>query len=83
MAKKASYPSTKRFGSKYGKRLRDKYGSIESEQRKKHICPYCHYEQVKRLAIGIWNCKKCGAKFTSKAYTVSKISPIKIEVEKE
>jgi len=83
MAKKASYPSVKRFGSRYGKRLRDRYGAIEAEHRKKHECPYCHYEQVKRLSVGIWHCNKCNSKFTSKAYTVSKILPIKIEVQKE
>ena len=34
--------------------------------------PYCNYEKVKRLFIGVWNCKKCGAKFSGKAYTIGK-----------
>ena len=72
-----------RFGSRYGKRLRDRYGAIEAEQRKKHKCPYCNYVKVKRVAIGIWSCNKCGAKFTSKAYTVAKPPTIKAEVKEE
>jgi len=83
MAKKATYGSVKRFGSRYGKRLRDRYGAIEAEQRKKHKCPYCNYVKVKRVAIGIWSCNKCGAKFTSKAYTVAKSPTIKAEVKEE
>ncbi|MFH1589338.1 MAG: 50S ribosomal protein L37ae [archaeon] len=83
MAKKAIYGSVKRFGSRYGKRLRDRFGAIETEQRKKHKCPFCNYEQVRREAIGIWKCKKCNVKFTSRAYTVSKPPVIRLEVEKE
>ncbi|MBI2652557.1 hypothetical protein HYX00_03780, partial [Candidatus Woesearchaeota archaeon] len=45
---------------------------IETEQRKLHKCPYCHKIAVKRIAVGIWNCKKCNVKFTGKAYSVSK-----------
>lgn len=81
MAKKATYGSVKRFGSRYGKRLRDRYGAIEKEQRKSHKCPYCHYEKVKRQAIGIWQCSKCDSKFTSKAYTVAKTASIKAEAD--
>jgi ribosomal protein L37AE/L43A len=28
--------------------------------------------RVKRVAVGIWFCKKCKAKFTGKAYTLAK-----------
>lgn len=84
MAKKATYGSVKRYGSRYGKRVRDRYGKIEQEQRKSHKCPYCNYEKVKREAVGIWKCQKCDAKFTSKAYTVEKAPAIRIEeVEEE
>ena len=83
MAQKANFGSTKRFGSRYGKRLRDRYGTAEAEQRKTHKCPYCHYEKVNRLSKGIWSCDKCGVKFTSKAYTVTKAPQIKTEVEEQ
>lgn len=74
MAKKVTYGSVKRLGTRYGRTLRFKLGKIESEQRKRHKCPYCSYVQVRRLSAGIWECKKCGAKFTNKAYTVGKVT---------
>src|SRR3989344_8792172 len=64
--------SVKRFGARYGRKLKLKFSKIETEQRKLHKCPYCNKTAVKRIAVGIWNCKKCHAKFTGKAYSVSK-----------
>ncbi len=64
--------SVKRFGARYGRKLKLKFSKIETEQRKLHKCPYCNKIAVKRIAVGIWNCKKCHAKFTGKAYSVSK-----------
>ncbi len=64
--------SAKRFGARYGTRPKHKFAKIEKEQRKKHKCPYCNALKVKRVVIGIWHCKRCNAKFTGKAYTVSK-----------
>jgi len=72
MVKKTAYGSVKRLGTRYGRTLKFKLGKIEAEQKKKHKCPYCNYEQVRRKALGIWYCKKCKATFTSKAYTVGK-----------
>tara|TARA_Y100000310_G_C20263135_1_gene614561 strand:- start:74 stop:397 length:324 start_codon:yes stop_codon:yes gene_type:complete len=64
--------SAKRFGSRYGSKPKHKFAKIEKEQRKKHLCPYCNTLKVKRVAVGIWHCRKCNSKFTGKAYTVSK-----------
>ena len=61
--------STRRFGARYGRRVRDRLGSIEKTLRSNHQCPYCKAKSAKREAAGIWNCKKCGAKFSAKAYT--------------
>ena len=83
MVKRATYGSVRRLGSRYGRTLRFKLGKIEAEQRKKHKCPYCNYKKVRRVSAGIWHCKKCGAKFTNKAYTVGKVSPIRQIVETE
>ncbi len=82
MARKGT-GSAKRYGSRYGRRLRERVQKVEQEQRKLHVCPYCKYEKVKRLAIGIWQCKNCSIKFTSKAYTVAKAPVIKIQEEAE
>ena len=74
MVKEKSLKSGNKFGVRYGRKNRDKFAKIENEQRKLHKCPYCSLVKVKRLATGIWLCKKCGAMFASKAYTVSKVS---------
>ena len=64
--------SAKRFGARYGSKPKHKFAKIEKEQRKRHRCPYCNYVKVRRKAVGIWQCNKCDAKFTGKAYTISK-----------
>ena len=73
--------STKRFGARYGKTVKDKFGKIEEMQHKKYKCPYCSRDQVKRIAVGIWQCQKCGNKFTSKAYTVAKTAKIQTRIQ--
>jgi len=75
--------SVKRFGARYGRKLKIKFSKIEYEQRKLHKCPYCNAISVKRLAMGIWFCRKCESKFTGKAYTVSKKIVVKEVVEQE
>ena len=67
--------STKRFGARYGRKLKERFGKIEDTQRKKHVCPYCRKQKVKRVALGIWHCQKCDAKFTGKAYSIDKKFP--------
>ena len=72
MKTKENLGSVKRFGARYGRKPKLKFSKIETEQRKLHKCPYCNKVAVKRMAVGIWKCKKCDAKFTGKAYSVSK-----------
>jgi large subunit ribosomal protein L37Ae len=68
----------KTFGTRYGRQNRDQYAALAVEARKKHKCPYCNYIQVKRLASsGIWECRKCTAKFTARAYTTT-TTPVKL-----
>ncbi|MCB9362005.1 50S ribosomal protein L37ae [Candidatus Woesearchaeota archaeon] len=69
MAKAKNFGSTKRFGARYGRTVKEKAAKVESVLRKKHKCPYCNTLGVKRQAAGIWLCTKCGAKFTGQAYT--------------
>ena len=68
----AKYGSVKRFGSRYGRTVREKLGKIEKEQRKKQKCPYSNKKQVKRLSPGIWYSPKTGKKFTARAYTAER-----------
>lgn len=77
--------SVKRFGARYGRKPKLKFSKIETEQRKLHRCPYCSKTAVKRIAAGIWGCNKCSAKFTGKAYSVSRkilVQEAKIAEEK-
>ena len=57
-----------RFGARYGKRAKDKLVKVEDKQRVKQDCPFCKRPGVKRVANGIWDCKKCGKKFASNTY---------------
>ncbi len=71
MAKKIK-STVKRFGARYGRTIREKVSKIEDILRGKHKCPYCSAMKAKRIAAGIWKCKKCNSKFTGAAYTVKR-----------
>ena len=79
---KTGLGSVKRFEARYGRKPKIKYSKIETEQRKLHKCPYCSKVAVKRLALGIWQCKKCNSKFAGKAYSISREFTIKESSEK-
>ena len=81
MAEEIKVGSTKRFGARYGRKVKRRFGVIEAEQRKLHKCPYCNAFKVKRIVVGIWRCRKCGAKFTGKAYSIGKKITFKEEAE--
>jgi large subunit ribosomal protein L37Ae len=70
MAEVKKLGSVKRFGPRYGRRVKYRLAKIEAVQRAKHVCPYCKAKKVKRIAAGIWQCRKCNAKFTGKAYSI-------------
>ncbi|MBI2147728.1 hypothetical protein HYU19_04590 [Candidatus Woesearchaeota archaeon] len=72
MAINAGRKAVHRFGPRYGRTVKDNYASIEMQQKKLYPCPYCAKESVRRVVLGIWQCQKCQAKFTGKAYTVTK-----------
>lgn len=61
--------STGRFGPRYGTRGKKVVAAIESLQNRPGPCPYCDREALRRVAAGIWTCKKCGVKFAGGAYT--------------
>lgn len=58
-----------KFGSRYGKRIRDVYSRIRRMQHERYECPKCMEKGVRRVAAGIWQCSKCGAKFAGGAFT--------------
>ena len=67
--------ATGKFGARYGLRIRRRYLEVEAQKTK--ICPYCKKKQLKRVAAGIWECKKCKTKFAGGAYTPKYVSQVK------
>jgi len=62
--------SVKRFGTRYGRTTKERYGTLEALQKTKYMCPNCHYENIRRVSSGIWECTKCSKKFAGRAYTL-------------
>ncbi len=57
-----------RYGPRYGTRTKKIVAEIESRQKQKRTCPYCERKSLKRIAAGIWFCRKCKSKFAGGAY---------------
>jgi large subunit ribosomal protein L37Ae len=61
-----------RFGPRYGSSLRKKWEEIMERRYQDHVCPFCHTTgSVRRVASGIWYCRKCEKKWAGYAYTPS------------
>jgi large subunit ribosomal protein L37Ae len=60
--------SVGRYQARYGVRARTIVRNIENIQKRKQDCPTCGHKKVKRISTGIWQCRKCGAKYTGGAY---------------
>ncbi len=71
MARTKKIKSAARFGARYGKKIRHLVAEIESSSRAKHVCPQCKARRLKRVAAGIWECRKCGTKVAGGAYAPS------------
>ena len=78
------FGSVKRFGARYGRRLKYKLADIEKKSKKLGKCPFCRKIGAKRIAMGIWQCRKCGSKFSGNAYYLEeKISAAQLEKEEK
>ncbi|MEM2878374.1 MAG: 50S ribosomal protein L37ae [Candidatus Hadarchaeales archaeon] len=64
-----------KYGPRYGTKVRKLSLEIEKRLRRKYRCPNCGAERVRRESTGIWQCKKCGLKFASGAYSPSVRGP--------
>ncbi len=69
MGKTKKVGPTRGLGPRYGSSVRKRYIKIVTEMKKFHRCPQCGFARVKRVSVGIWNCRKCGFTFTGGAYT--------------
>jgi large subunit ribosomal protein L37Ae len=73
VAKTTKKGTTRRFGARYGIKVRNNVDKIEAMQKAKQLCPFCRkIGTIKREAAGIFSCKKCNNKFTGKAYFIGK-----------
>ncbi|MHA1145892.1 MAG: 50S ribosomal protein L37ae [Candidatus Helarchaeota archaeon] len=60
--------STGRFGPRYGSTVRKRVAKIEEKMKQPHRCPQCQTPSVRRVSVGVWQCKKCSYKFAGGAY---------------
>lgn len=58
----------KGLGVKYGRTLRMRYSRIALLLKSKRRCPSCGALKLRREAIGIWSCSKCGLELAGGAY---------------
>ncbi|MFT4890318.1 MAG: large subunit ribosomal protein L37Ae [Halobacteriales archaeon] len=66
--KKGRTGSAGRFGARYGRVSRRRVAEIEEEMRDDHVCPECGEARVDRKGTGIWECSRCGYRFTGGTY---------------
>jgi large subunit ribosomal protein L37Ae len=59
-----------RYGSRYGVGIRKRLLKVSARQKTLSACPTCGFQNVKRIAAGLFECRKCGAEFTGGAYEV-------------
>ena len=58
-----------KFDVRGGPRLRKKVYKVNALKTKRHVCPRCGKEQVKRKSVARWECRTCGAVFAGGAYS--------------
>jgi large subunit ribosomal protein L37Ae len=68
MARTKKVGSTGRFGPRYGAKLRRRVLDIEKKRNEPTRCPSCATRALKRQAVGLWKCTKCGILFAGGAY---------------
>ncbi|MFX1513590.1 MAG: 50S ribosomal protein L37ae [Promethearchaeota archaeon] len=68
MGRTKKVDTTGRFGTRYGATLRKRILRIEKMTKEPHTCPSCEAKRIKRVSVGIWQCKFCGRKYAGGAY---------------
>lgn len=62
--------SLKGLGARYGIKPRKQYTKVHFTLKKKRVCPDCGSKNFRRIAVGIWSCKKCPHKVAGLAYDI-------------
>lgn len=60
--------SLKGLRAKFGATVRKRYTRVQKLSKLKRTCPSCGSRSLKREAVGIWICEKCGYKVAGGAY---------------
>jgi len=68
MGKTKKVGAAGKYGVRYGRKIRQRLLAVEKAKKEKKPCPSCTKPALKRLSVGVWQCKKCRAKFAGKAY---------------
>jgi large subunit ribosomal protein L37Ae len=70
------------MGPRYGIRIRRRVLEIDRAKIKPSACPRCSTTTLDRVASGIYECRRCGTRYASNAYTFEAPPPI-TRTEKE
>ncbi|WP_455280314.1 transposase [[Eubacterium] cellulosolvens] len=57
------------LATRYGTAPRRRYIDVLVRMRRKHECPKCKVRAVRRLSVGLWQCRRCGNQFAGGAYS--------------
>ena len=66
MARTKKVGAAGRYGSRYGRKIRQMVNKTGTQKRFR--CPSCTKLTLKRESAGIWSCRSCGTKLAGKAY---------------
>ena len=64
------------MGPRYGIRIRRRVLEIDRARIADAACPRCSTITVERVASGVFECRRCGTKFSSNAYLFEAPPPI-------
>ncbi|NOR38442.1 MAG: 50S ribosomal protein L37ae [Candidatus Thorarchaeota archaeon] len=68
MARTKKVGSTGRYGVRYGAKLRRRVLDIDKKRSEPVRCPACATKALRRVAVGLWRCRKCELLFAGGAY---------------
>ena len=60
-----------KYGTRYGATLRKVVKKFEISQHATYVSPFCGKNSIKRVATGIWKCKRTGKKIAGGAYALA------------
>lgn len=68
-----------KYGVRYGCAARKQIKKMEISQHSKYESPFCGKRSVKRVAVGIWKCKKTGKTFAGGAWTPTTAAAVTVK----